>query len=108
MYIEKIDSLFSSTNYNKCYNYQDKIISYINKENITKRFNIFLNTNNNNNNNNNKNKNNNNNNKNKNKNNNNKNIKTEIPLNTSNYFFSTYHNSLEDVYKYLYFITNQK
>lgn len=91
MYIEKIDSLFSSTNYNKYYNYQDKIISYINKENITKRFNIFLNIN-----------------KNSTNKNNTKNIKTEIPLNTSNYFFSTYHNSLEDVYKYLYFITNQK
>lgn len=96
MYIEKIDSLFSSTNYNKYYNYQDKIISYINKENITKRFNIFLNINTKNNTNINT------------KNSTNKNIKTEIPLNTSNYFFSTYHNSLEDVYKYLYFITNQK
>ena len=78
MYIKKIDELFNNMYYHKHCSYNQ--ISYTNKEDITKRYNILLQdiiT-----------------------------IKTEIPLKNSNYYYSTYHKSLEDTYNYLYFIIN--
>jgi len=78
MYIKKIDELFDAMYYHKHYSYNQ--ISYTNKDDITKRYNIFFQdilT-----------------------------IKTEIPLKNSNYYYSTYHKTLEDTYNYLYFIIN--
>ena len=84
MYIKKLDDLFDNNKFNKHFCYKNQKISYIDKNNITKRYNIFINTD---------------------PSKTNK-IKTEIPLSNSNYYFSTYHNSLEDTYKYLLFIKN--
>ena len=42
MYIEKIDKLFDNNCYTKHYNYKNQKISYINKENTSKKYNIFL------------------------------------------------------------------
>ena len=84
MYIRKIDDLFDSNKFNKHFCYKNQKISYIDKNNIKKRYNIFIN--------------------------NNQNlinhVKTEIPLSNSNYYFTTYHKSLENTYKYLLYITN--
>ncbi len=77
MSIEKIDRLFDANNYIKHFCYKNQIISYTNKINFTEKYIIYLNR---------------------------KKIKTEIPINTSNYYYSTYHNTLEDTYKYLYYI----
>ena len=87
MYIKKIDELFDNMYYHKHYSYDQ--ISYTNKDNITKRYNLYINKG---------------------------NhtickgvkdiIRTEIPLKNSNYYYSTYHKSLEDTYNYLYLIIN--
>ena len=74
MFIDKIDELFDTANYKKHYDYKAKKLSYITRSNTSKVYVIYLNTN---------------------------AIKTEIPLNKCNYYYSTYHNTMEDVYKYL-------
>jgi hypothetical protein len=77
MFIKKIDDLFSITNYKKHYDYKTKKLSYITRINNSAIYSIYLTKH---------------------------TIKTEIPLNKCNYFYSSYHNTLEDVYKYLSYI----
>lgn len=77
MFIEKIDELFNIANYKKHYDYRAKKLSYISITNNSAIYSIYLNTN---------------------------IIKTEIPLKKCNYYYSSYHYTLEDVYKYLLYI----
>jgi hypothetical protein len=79
MFIKKIDELFNIANYKKHYDYKAKKLSYISRTNNSAIYSIYLNTN---------------------------AIKTEIPLNKCNFYYSSYHNTFEDVYKYLLFILN--
>ena len=74
MFIEKIDELFNIANYKKHYDYREKKLSFISIKNNSAIYSIYLNAN---------------------------AIKTEIPLTKCNYYYSTYHKTLEDAYKYL-------
>ena len=42
MYIKKIDDLFDNNKFNKHFCYKNQKISYIDKNNVTKRYNIFV------------------------------------------------------------------